>query len=131
MTLITSYSIEKIRSWCCLLVFLFSLKINEPIQSFQAGVYFFQLLLKIPMIQLNNRFEFHRFWALDIQSILEVLQITHDFLASGNKVRSSVYIFHVVSVRDLTLAEWHSASVPLLRIEERVRFPCSPGHCGH
>ena len=86
----------------CLLVFRFSFKINELIQSFQAGVYFFQLLLKILVFQLNNRFEFHRFWAVDIQSVRDILEIIHDFLASGNKVRLSVSVFHVVSVRNMT-----------------------------
>ena len=38
-----------------------SLKINELIQSFQAGVIILaQFLLKIPVFDLNSRYVFHR-----------------------------------------------------------------------
>ena len=48
---------------------MYSLKINELNQSSQAGVTFFstQLLLKIPIFELNYCFEFHQTWAIDIQ----------------------------------------------------------------
>ena len=43
-------------------VWSYSLKINELNQSSQAGVFFFstQLLLKIPIFELNYCFVFHR-----------------------------------------------------------------------
>ena len=61
-----------------------------------------QFLLKIPVFELNNRLVFHRTQAVDIQSIIDLLQLIHDFLISGNKVRSSVYIFSTVSNRDVS-----------------------------
>ena len=69
-----------------------SLKINEIISSFQAGVWFFwtQLRLKIPVFELNNLFAFHLAWPADIQSILAFLHFIHDFTASVNIVRSPV-----------------------------------------
>ena len=65
-------------------------------------------------------FVFRRTWVVDRQSRLKFLQLIQDFLSSGNKFRS----FAVV-------AEWlvHSALVPLLKIEKRVRFPRSPNPC--
>ena len=46
---------------------MYSLKINELIQSFQTGGYFFQLnsCWKIPVFELNISFVFHRTWAID------------------------------------------------------------------
>ena len=41
-------------------IIFFSLKINEFVQFSQEGVYFFRLLMKIPLFELNNRFEFRR-----------------------------------------------------------------------
>ena len=40
--------------------FKYSLKIYGLIQSFQAGVFSTQFLLKIPVFELDNRFVFHR-----------------------------------------------------------------------
>ena len=54
-----------------------SLKINELIQSSEAGVYFFfstQLMLKIPMFDLNVSFIFYRTSVINIQWIFEFLQ---------------------------------------------------------
>ena len=62
----------------------------------QELIFSTEFLLKIPVFELNNRLAFHRTRAVDIQLIIELLQLTHDFLISGNKVRSSVYIFIVV-----------------------------------
>ena len=51
-----------------ILINVISLKINELIQSSQAGVYFFsiQLLLKEPVVELNDRFVFHRTYVVDV-----------------------------------------------------------------
>ena len=75
-------------------------KINELIQSSQAGEFFFstQLLLKITVFEFNNRFLFHITLPVAMQSKVEFLKLIHDFLTSGNIVRSRVYIFYVVSV---------------------------------
>ena len=61
--------------------------------TFSSRSYFFstQLLLKIPVFDLNNPFVFRRIWAVDIQSILEISQLIHDFLASDNTIRLSIY----------------------------------------
>ena len=66
------------------------------------SLFFFstQFLLKIPVFELNNRIEFQRTRAVDIHSIVDLLHLIHDFLTYGNTVRSSVYIFLVVSNRD-------------------------------
>ena len=71
------------------------------------------------MFELNNRFVFHHTLVVDIQSIVEILQLIHDIHTSGNKVKSSVFIFPVVSGR---MAKWseRSASVRLREIKERV-----------
>ena len=52
------------------------------------------------MFEWNNRFVFPETWIVDMQSILEFLELIHDFLASSYTVRSSVYIFSVVLVRE-------------------------------
>ena len=90
-----------------------------------------QLLLKIPVFDLNNRFVFYRTLAVVIQSKFKFLNLTHDFLASSNTVTSSVYKFLFILVREM--AEWlmHSASLPKPRIGQRVWFPYSPGRCRH
>ena len=88
-----------------------------------------KLLLKIPVFELNNRFVFHQTWAIDIQSMHEFLQLIRYFLPYGNTVKSSVYIFPVISVRKVR--SWPSVSILLLRIGERVRFPCYLGPCEH
>ena len=85
--------------------------------------YKFLFLLKIRVFVIKNHFVFHRVWALDMQSIVEFLQLSHDFLTSGNKIRSSVYILLIVSNRMSSGV----CSVSLLRVIERVRFPCNPG----
>ena len=82
-------------------VFLNLLSWNKWVNSiFSTSSLFFstQLPLKIPVFQLNNLLLFHRTWAIDIQSILEFLQLIHDFLDNGNIFRSRIYIFSVVSV---------------------------------
>ena len=80
------------------------LSINELILSSQSRFYFFStaLQLKIPAFKFNNRFVFHRTWVIYIQSILEFLDLIHDFLANGNIVRSSLYIFPIVSVWEVS-----------------------------
>ena len=68
----------------------------------QELIFSTQFLLKIPVFELNNHLVFHWTWAVDMQSIIELLQLIHNFLTSGNKVRSSVRIFLVVSNRDVS-----------------------------
>ena len=77
---------------------LYSLKIDELIQSSQAGIFFFstQFLLKMLAFELNNGFVFYGTLAVNMQSILEFLQLIHDCLASDNTIRSFVYIFPAV-----------------------------------
>ena len=41
--------------------------------------------------------ELHSFHALNIQSMLEIFQLIHDFITIVNKIRSSIYIFLIVS----------------------------------
>ena len=61
-----------------------------------------QLLLKVLLFELNkNHFVFNRTKTVDMQSIVGLLQIIHDFLISGDKVISSVCIFLVVSISDV------------------------------
>ena len=43
-----------------------------------------QLLVKMPVLEINNRFVLHRTSAVEIQSILKFLQLIHDYLASGD-----------------------------------------------
>ena len=64
----------------------YCLKINELIESSPTGVNFFatQVLLRIPLFELNNRFVFHRTLAVHIQSKLEFLLFGYDFLTSNN-----------------------------------------------
>ena len=101
------------------------LSLNKWVNSILTSRSFFffliQLLLKIPLIELSNRFVFHRSWAVGIQSIFKFLQLIHDFLANTNSIRRG------------SVAEWlvHSISVPLLRIGEQFWFPCNPDHCGY
>ena len=64
----------------------------------QEFIFLTQLLLKIPVFELNIPFVFHRTWAIDIQSILEFLQLIYDFLASNNTVIPFVYVFPIVQV---------------------------------
>ena len=47
-------------------------------------------------VSVNNHFVFHRTSAVDIQSIVYLLQPIHDFLTCGKKVRSSVNLFLIV-----------------------------------
>ena len=61
-----------------------------------------QIKLKIPVFDLNNCFVCHWTSAVDVQSIIKLLQLIHNLLTSGNKVRSSVSIFLVVSNRDVS-----------------------------
>ena len=104
-------------------------------QSSKAGVYVFstQLLHKIPVFELNNRFVFYRTWIVDIQSILVFLQPIHDFMSSDNTVTSSIYIFLVQLVDESEDAIWlkHSDLGSVLRIGEQVWFPWNSGRNGH
>ena len=80
----------------------YSFKINGLIQSSQAGGFFStQLLLKISVFELNNRFVFHGTSIVDIQPIPDFLQLILGSLASCNTFRSSTYKFPVVSVKDV------------------------------
>ena len=49
-----------------------------------------QLLLIIPVFELNVLFVFHQTWAINMQSILEFSQLIHDFLVNHNTVTPSV-----------------------------------------
>ena len=50
----------------------------------------------------NYRFVFNRTWAIDVRSIIEFVQLVHDFLISGEKVRPSVYTFLVFLYRGVS-----------------------------
>ena len=63
-----------------------------------------------------------------MQSILESLQLIQDFLAINNTIWLSVCKFPVVSVKEEF--PWSNGQRILLT-GERIRFPCSPGSCGH
>ena len=80
------------------------------------------------MLEVNNCFGFHRTCAVDIQSIVKVLRLIHDFLACGNIVKSTVSILPIVLIREVSLFERiaHSVSVPLL-----VQIPCRNGLYDH
>ena len=103
-------------------------RINAVRFSVSALFFSTQLLLKIPVFELNNRFVFYRTCAVDIQSIVKISQSILYFLTSSDKVASSMNTFFAVPDRDRCIfeAEWlaHSTSVSLLSIEERVRFSC-------
>ena len=75
----------------------YSNKWINPIFS-SKSLFFFstQLLLKIPLFELNNCFLFHQTWAVDIRSIHEFLQLSHDLLESDNTITPSVYVFPAV-----------------------------------
>ena len=99
------------------------------------SLFFFstELLLKIPVFQLNNRFIFHGAWAVDIQSIVELLQLTYDFLTSVKKVITFVQKLLFVRTKMclsglLVIAHYISFSIEDNR---QIRFPCSRGYCGH
>ena len=85
--------------------FKYSLNINEFLIFSSRNLFFFstQLQLKIPMFELNHRFVFNRILTVDIQSIIEFLQLVHDYLVCGIKVRSPVYMYRVVSVNEVPL----------------------------
>ena len=51
---------------------LFENKWINTISSSRSLVFSTEFLLKIPVFKLNNRFVFHRAWALDIKSVLEM-----------------------------------------------------------
>ena len=79
------------------MLFLYSLKINELIQSSYVGAYFFNsTALKIPVLQINIPFVFHRTRAVDVKLILKFLQLIYDFPASNNTTTLCVYISLVV-----------------------------------
>ena len=106
-----------------------------PCSSLTDGVFFNSTPAENTVFELNNCFVFHQTWAIDVQSILEFEQLIHDFLDSDNIVRWRVYIFSVLqkctvfSYRSVSVTEQfaHSASVPLLRIRERVQIPWNSG----
>ena len=70
----------------------------------RSGVYLFftQLLLKMSVFELNKCFTFQQTLAFDKQSIVEFLDLIHDFHTSGSKVISSVFIFLIVSGRGVS-----------------------------
>ena len=56
-----------------------------------------------------------------MQSILEFLQLIHDFLVSNNTVSLSAYVFTVILVRGVPQgAIAHSALVSVLRLGELI-----------
>ena len=69
------------------------LKQVSSIFSTRSSFFSTQLLLKTPMLELNNRLVFHRTWIVHIQSILEFLRLTDSFLVSDYTVihRLSIY----------------------------------------
>ena len=80
---------------CYKFIASYSLKLNELIQFSQAGVFIFfstQFLLRIPIFELNIPFMHYRTIALDIQSLLEFLQLIHNFLPSNITLTPSVYM---------------------------------------
>ena len=99
---------------------MYFLKVNGLIYSSWAEVYF------ITEFNLNNLFEFHRTWPVDVQSIIEFLKLIHIFLARDN-IRSSVCIFFAVRLEKCFVVKWlvHSVSVALLKPGEQIWFPCS------
>ena len=55
-----------------MLLFYFSFKINELIHLLnQSFIFLIELLLKIQVSELNNRFVFHQTGTVDVQLILE------------------------------------------------------------
>ena len=73
----------------------------------QQFIFLTQLLLKIPVFDLNMLFVFHRTSAIDIQSEVEFLLPIHYFLASGKLIRLSVYTVLVILIfiaEELTLS---------------------------
>ena len=79
----------------------YSLKILNLLK--QKLIFLIQLLLKILVIEFNNRFVFHQTSAVDIQLILDIFlfDLDHDFVECGNTLRLSAYFFPVVAVREL------------------------------
>ena len=85
------------------------------------------------MFKLINSYIFLQTLAIDIESIVELLKLIHDFLPVGTKIdRLSMYISRRFEWLCVFVAKWleHSTSVSLWRIVERVQFPCSPGNVG-
>ena len=77
-----------------------------------------QLLLNIPVFELNVPFAFHWTRTVDVHSIVEFLQLTSDFPASDSTIGSSVYIFptfsyarHWASLAEWFIALWFSSPV--------------------
>ena len=56
----------------------------------------------MPVFELIIRFIIYQTLAVDIQLIVEFLQLIHHFLTSGNKTKSSDYVFLVFSGRDVS-----------------------------
>ena len=113
-----------------------SLKINQLNQFFEVKVYFFN---SIPAknvsvwVKYFFFFVFHWIWAVAMQSILKFLSsfmIFWPLVTSSDRMST---FFRYLNKWSVSEAEWlaHSVSVPLLRIRQRVRFPCSPDHCRH
>ena len=109
---------------------LYSLKINELIQSSQAGIFLTQLLLKIPMLELKNHFVLHWTWAVDIQLMLKFLQLIHDFQTNDTTIRMLIYMFPATSLTAGLRWLAHSDAIPLLRLGQRFRISRSPRRCG-
>ena len=112
----------------CKIACIFSLKINALIYLLeQAFIYSTQLLIKVPVFKFNICFVFHRISGVAIHWVLEFLQIILDFLGSENTVRLSIYLCPLFRFAQ----SHHSRVVSNLCIEEKIRFPCNPGYCGH
>ena len=72
---------------------------------FQARTYLFIFFNSTPDKNSSVSISVIAFYVIElellIQSILKFLQLIPDFLARGNTVGSSVYVFPVVSVREV------------------------------
>ena len=81
---------------------------NKCVKSIflSESIFLILLLLKKSVFLLNNRFPIHLISAVDIKRVVEFLQLICDFLTCGDKVRSSVYIFLVLSL--IGGASWSS-----------------------
>ena len=92
---------------------------NNPIFSSRSLFFSTQLSLKIPTFDLNNPFVFHQTGAVDMQSLLEFLQLIHDFLSSGNKVRCSIYVFLVAFITGVS--SWPNCVCTLLQFRSWLK----------
>ena len=75
------------------------------------------------MFELNNRFVFHWTWTVDIQLIIELLQLIHDFLTSGNKITSYVYTFLILLITDVSW--WTNVSGLFFSLDAKYNWASS------